>query len=398
VRDIAADRIGRLFPRNKTNLFPALDEARNGLTRVTAGRKHVIVLTDGKLPDAGEYYFELIRQMRTLGITVSTVLIGSDHDQGFLAEMARVGGGSHYQTDDPSNLPRIFLSDVKVASGEQTLKETTDLIVRVGPSGVVSTQLSGFPSVRGFVQTLAREAADTELVTVEEDKAYPILASWNVGKGRSVAFTSDANGRWSSNWMRWESINEFWSDILESVIPKGGKRTSGIPFDMRSWLEGGELVVDLSIFQEIGASKISAVINTPLGEERALDFRPESPGHYRARLDRPTAGTYKVATKIGDAQLPPVAWTLSGELFGEQRYRKPNLQLLEQIASHTHGKVNPSAKDLQSSLTTISDKSSHQLPFLIAAFLVLLLEILLREFGGMQRFRNDARVISEKNY
>ncbi len=380
-RSIARDRIGRLFPRSKTNLFPALDEARNGLMRVNAGRKHAIVLTDGKLPDAGEYYFELLRQMRGVGITVSTVLIGSDDDQGFLAQMAQRGGGSYYQTNDPSNLPKIFLSDVKVASGEQTLKETSELYVSPGPSGIISTSLSSFPSLRGFVQTLARDSANTELIIAEDDKAYPLLATWEVGQGRAVAFTSDANGRWSSNWMRWQSINEFWSDILESSLPKGAGTSSSIPFDARSWLDGGDLVIDLTIYQDTGSSRISGSILTPMGDDRILNFQSLSPGHYQARLDRPTAGTYKATVRVGDATLPTVAWTLSGELFGEQPRRRPNTPLLEQIASQTGGKVNPSAEDLKSSISVLSDKEGKQPLFLLIALALLFAEILVREFG-----------------
>lgn len=390
-RSIAKDRISRLFPRSKTNLFPALDEARNGLMRVNAGRKHVIVLTDGKLPDAGEYYFELIRQMRGVGITVSTVLIGSDDDQGFLSQMAQRGGGSYYQTYDPSNLPKIFLSDVKVASGEQTLKEVSELYVSPGPSGIVSTSLSSFPSLRGFVQTLAREAANTELVIAEGDKAYPLLASWNVGKGNVVAFTSDANGRWSSNWMRWQSINEFWSDIIESTLPKGASKGASIPFDARSWLEGGEFVFDLSIYQDTGPDRVTGTIVTPLGEERALNLQSLSPGHYQAKLDRPTAGTYRATVRVGDTVLPTIAWTLSGELFGEQPRKQPNTLLLEQIASRTGGIVNPSAQDLKSSLTVLSDKSNKEQFFVLLAMILLFVEILVREFGRRMRRSSAAK-------
>jgi uncharacterized membrane protein len=390
-RSIARDRISRLFPRSKTNLFPALDEARNGLMRVNAGRKHVIVLTDGKLPDAGEYYFELIRQMRGVGITTSTVLIGDDDDQGFLSQIAQRGGGSHYQTMNPSNLPKIFLSDVKVASGEQTLREVSELYVSPGPSGLVSTSLESFPTLRGFVQTLAREGANTELIIAEGDKAYPLLATWEVGTGRAVAFTSDANGRWSSHWMRWQSINEFWSDILEASLPGGTNKGSSIPFDARSWLEGGELVVDLSIYQDTGSSQIGGSILTPSGEERPLNLQALSPGHYQARLDRPTAGTFKATMRVGETALPTVAWTLSGELFGEQRRSVPNMALLEQLASRSGGKVNPSAQDLARSLSVLSDKHSRQSLFILIALVLFLIEITLREFASAWRSQANTR-------
>jgi len=175
VRSTASDRISRLFPANRTNLYPALEEGRRGLSRVNAGRKHLIVLTDGQIPDQGPIYFGLIKQLRLLGITVSTVLVGADAPDAFLVEVANQGGGSFYQTNDPRNLPRIFLSDIKVATGEQTLKEDPEAPVAVGPDGVTSTSIRSFPSLRGFVETLPRSGAATELVVSEADKRYPLL-------------------------------------------------------------------------------------------------------------------------------------------------------------------------------------------------------------------------------
>ena len=210
-RRIASDRISRLFPTNGTNLYPAMEEARRGLSRVTAGRKHLIVLTDGQIPDQGPIYFNLIHQLRTLGVTVSTVLVGSNAPDAFMTTMAQLGGGSFYHTDDPRNLPKIFLSDLKIATGERTLIENPEIPVLVGPSGVRSTGIRSFPFLRGYVETLEKPAANTELVVPEEDRRFPLLASWKVGAGKSIAFTSDANGRWSAPWMAWDEVQEFWS-------------------------------------------------------------------------------------------------------------------------------------------------------------------------------------------
>lgn len=380
VRDSALNRISRLYPTSRTNLFPALDEARRGLSSVNAGRKHVIILTDGKLPDPGPYYFELIKQMRFLGITVSTVMVGNDADDGFLAQMAQAGGGAFYQTDDPSNLPKVFLSDVRVATGERTLKEEPEIAVREGPDHGVSTTLTSFPPLRGFVQTLPRDSASTELVVSDSEGTYPLLASWPVGEGRSIAFTSDANGRWSSQWMRWSRIQEFWSDLVESAKPKSGGEQANIPFDMRAWVEGGNLVVDLSLFSEIGAKVVRGSVRTPRGETRELSYTRVNPGHYQARLENAMAGTYRATTSIGEASLPEVAWTLSGELFGEQSRRKPNLSLLNELAEQTGGKVDPTADDIRPLLKQVSDTTNHAEFFLALALVLFFVEVSIRAF------------------
>lgn len=379
-RTSAREKVNRLYPFNKTNLFPALDEARRGLQRVNAGRKHTIVLTDGKLPDANSEYLSLVRQMRVLGVTVSTVLLGSEADDGFLASIAEQGGGSFYQTSDPRNLPRIFISDVKVASGEQTLRENPDLPVQRGPSGIRSTSLDSFPTLRGFVETLSRDSADTELTVSQEDKRFPLLASMSIGKGRSLAFTSDVNGRWSSKWLQWSPLQSFWSDLLESLHPKVAQTNSSTSFDVRSWVEGGEVVIDLTIYgKEGGGGRVGGEVTTPRGDTRSLDLKPLAPGHYQARLSQPTAGKYEALFSLAGAPLPRVAWELSGDLFGEAPHEKPNLSLLERLASQTQGKVNPSASDLKGRLKTTADTHDYAPLALMLALLLLFVEVISRE-------------------
>jgi hypothetical protein len=381
VRNSAAERISRLYPTKKTNLFPALDEARRGMARINAGRKHVIVLTDGKLPDPGPYYFDLVRQMRVLGVTVSTVVVGNDADDGFLAQLAEVGGGSFYQTVNPENLPKIFLSDVKVASNEKSLKEIQDIPVSVGPSGVVSTQLSDYPTLRGFVETLQRESAKTELIVTAEEKSFPLLASWNVDKGKVVSFTSDANGRWSSLWMQWRSINEFWSDVVESTISQSGGARSNVDFELRSWVEGGEVVVDLALFDDIGGASLGGEITRPSQERSPLSFSSVSPGHYQARVPKAAPGKYIASVSIGKATLPDVAWEISDETFSERPHFKPNMPLLQQIASRSGGLVNPDKEALTKYLQMATAKKDLSRTFASLALLIFILELLVREFG-----------------
>lgn len=384
VRNSAVDRISRLFPTKKTNLFPALDEARRGMARINAGRKHVIVLTDGKLPDPGPYYFDLVKQMRVLGVTVSTVVVGNDADDGFLAQLAEIGGGSFYQTADPRNLPKIFLSDVKVASNEKSLRETPEITVSTGPSGITSTTLTDFPTLRGFVETLPRESAKTELIVSEEGKSFPLLASWKVDKGRVVSFTSDANGRWSAPWIPWRSINEFWSDLVESTMATTGKARANVDFDLRSWVEGGEVVVDLSIFADIGTAPLGGTLTMPSGETSSLSFTSVSPGHYQARAPKAAPGRYIASISLGEAVLPEIAWEVSDESFTERPHFKPNTPLLQQIASRSGGILNPDEGALKRYLEIATTKRELARAFASLALLLFVVEILFREFGRLK--------------
>jgi hypothetical protein len=82
---------------------------------------------------------------------------------------------------------------------------------------------------------------------------------------------------------------------------------------------------------------------------------------------------------LGSQKLPEVAWTLSGELFGEQQHRTPNLELLQAIANRTGGKINPTPDDIRPLMTQVLERREVAHLFLMAALLLFLLELLLRE-------------------
>ncbi|MCB0310782.1 MAG: VWA domain-containing protein, partial [Bdellovibrionales bacterium] len=266
-RQHALERVGRLYPAQKTNLLPAINEGRRRLESAQAGRKHMIILTDGKLPDAGPYYLSMLKEMRFLGITVSTVMLGTEADFGFLRSMADAGGGAFYQTNDPRTLPRIFLSDVKVSGGEQTIKEQKSYNVRRGPAGVVSTAIESFPPLRGYVQTRPRQKSALELVALNVDKAEPLLASWAYGVGHAIAFTSDANGRWSNFWVSWPRYQKFWSDMIGALNPQ--QSSDAIKFELRHHLQNDRLVFDLILYSEVEGQKLTATLQLPSGKQEA---------------------------------------------------------------------------------------------------------------------------------
>ncbi|MBX7136429.1 MAG: VWA domain-containing protein [Oligoflexia bacterium] len=379
IRESAMERVGRLFPTGKTNLLPAIDEARRRLEAVDAGRKHMIILTDGQLPDGGPYYVELVKQLRLVGITVSTVMLGGESDLGLLRSMGEVGGGAYYETDDPQSLPRIFLNDIKVSSGERTLKEQQEYQVRSGPSGISSTTIASFPPVRGYVQTGAKDGAELELLAYGGEKAEPLLASWKYGAGRSIAFTSDANGRWSNSWAGWPSFQRFWGDLVDSARPQSGEKSSSIKFDLRYFVERGKLVLDLSVFSEEAGGDIAAVLKLPNGSDRALDMTRLSRGHFRAELADALAGRYEFRANSGHGKTTPVGFYIAPEEFGERRGQGFNLPLLNDLAYRTGGKVNPAASDIKGVTYRKSEKRDVSGWFYALAIMLLLLEIVRRE-------------------
>jgi uncharacterized membrane protein len=379
VRSIALSRISRLFPTSRTNLYPALEEARRSLSAVRASRKHVVVLTDGKIPDPGRYYFELVKQARFLDITLSTILVGNEADDGFLAELARRGGGAFYQTIDPSKLPKIFLSDVRFATKEKTLDEQESIPVLVGPDGLQSTEISSYPNLKGFVQTKQRKDSNTELVVRTNEGIYPLLASRKIKRGNVIAFTSDASGRWSSRWFQWSRIHQFWSEIIGAARGSLSKSRGVLTdFEARTWVEGASVVLDVALYDESADRDVTGRVELPKGDIVPVALTKISRGHYRGQIDGATAGTYKADLKAGDFTLPRFAWDVSGEVFGERTHRAPNMNFLREIAHKSGGVVNPSPEDIKRVLKYARQKRFYVWEFVLLVAFVYGLELLVR--------------------
>ncbi len=377
IRSQAMERIGRLFPAQKTNLFPAMDEGRRRLSSTPAGRKHMIVLTDGKIPDADQSYIELVKEMRLNGITVSTVLVGSEYDFDFLKQLAQKGGGAFYQTSDPSSLPRIFLQDVKVRSGDSSQKEQGSYPVEIGSSGLHSTSIERFPDLLGFVETKPKAKALHELSIGSEKGSFPLLSSWSVEKGKVFAFTSDANGRWSRPWANWNKFANFWTEILDAA--RGDKQQDNLRYDLRTELEGNQLVLDLATFEET-SGPLNISLRDQKGNLKEVSFNKLRKGSYRAKIPVTAESMqYTFSGKAGNRNLTPVSFEIDADRFAEKKGLGFNLKLLNEIANQSSGKINPSPQDLKAAAPDKSVSRSLRNELLIFGLFFYIACIIIRE-------------------
>lgn len=381
----AAYRLQNLTAAGKTNLLPALATARQRLQKAGTSRKHIIVLSDGKFPLSSEAYISEINNLRNEGISVSAVALGIEADIPFMKILSKYGKGAFYHTLDASQLPQIFIEDIKVAAGEKTLQEGLELQVAVGPAGVRSTTVDDYPPIRGFVETLPKRGSELELITKKEDHVFPLLASWTYGAGKVVAFTSDANGRWSLPWLRWKEFSKFWSQIIETVKDRSGTQSGDIDFDLRYSVDRKSVVFDLAVYDEKlrteSAPRVTAEIIEPGGEQRNISFQMSKKGRFEARLDNARPGDYRLQLAYGKLKLPALAVSLAGDLFGELPGRGLNVPLLENLAFLSGGRINPQPQDVEGS-KRLSENQEHLLiPLVILAFFFILLESFVRERG-----------------
>jgi Mg-chelatase subunit ChlD len=298
--------IGRLAPRGGTSIFPALDAAYQDLSGSRASTRHVILLTDGQTNEPG--IPQLVSAMRAEGITVTSVGVGSDVNRTLLSEVADLGGGRAYFTADPSSIPRIFLREATTVSQNSVVEELVRAEVVTAARFLRGVDLSRAPLIRGYVATTAR-GAPSELV-LRTELGDPLLARRAVGAGHTLAWTSDLQGRWSAELLRWAESPRLFGQLLREHTR--ADETAFLPLEAR--VEDDELVLRADAFDEADRflhdvtvhARVEGPLDAPPGERSTseLDLRPVAPGRYEARLPLTRYGAYSVDAVHAIAGVP----------------------------------------------------------------------------------------------
>lgn len=387
VKPEARERLqSNLQARGHTNLLPALSLARLRLSNIKAGRKHIIVLSDGQIPQSGsDAFVSELNRIRGEKITISTVALGYEADVPFMKMVAQAGKGSFYQTLDPSRLPKLFVDDIKVSVGEDTISEQSDYSVQKGPADLISVTTNVPPSLNGFIETKLKAGASLELITNKGEEDFPVLASMNIGAGRSIALATDLQGRWSKGWLRWSELVRFVGDLSST---EGSGKGEGIvkeaQYDFRYTVSGGLLNIELFIYDKSslqGNKQLSLELRSGSGNTNStLQFKELDPGLFSANLAIKESGDYFLNGNIGSLQIKDLGISISPNDLGEVKGLGINYDFLEKLRNETKREVKKNTETKAAATGKETNERYLDTSNLIYLALVLLvLEVLLRE-------------------
>ncbi len=324
--------IAGITPNGQTNIFGGLDQAVQSLKTATATRRHIILLTDG-WSNSGQYD-AILQEMKAAGITLSTVGAGGGSNP-FLEQLAKRGGGRFYSAANPASIPDIFLKETQQVSGQQIVEEPFFPIL-TSSSPIMRGIDGGMPQLLGYNGTTAKPAAQTVLVTARDD---PLLAQWQYGLGRSVAWTSDSTGRWAKSWIGWDGFSRFFSQMVGWTFP--GEESVGIEAAFVD--RGGRTYLRVESLNADGSPRdfyaTSVALIAPDLSEPIVNLSQVAPGVYEAPVANLQSGAYAVRvtqTKPGES---PLGRTLGlvAPTAAEYRLLGANEPLLAAIRSATGG-------------------------------------------------------------
>jgi len=340
------------------------------LTTANAKIKHVILMTDGIAPSN---YDDLIDQLHGAGVTISTVAIGEDADTN-LADIAKRGGGRYYQVKRVEDVPKIFLQETVIAAGRDIVEGK--FAPAVALQAAVVRGLDALPALYGYNSTEIKAAARAILVT---PNGKPVLAQWQYGLGRAVAWTSDLKGQWGRDWVGWSEFPRFVGGFADMLLPP--REASSLT--LRTSTAGTQSSLELTAQDDqgrlINQLAFQGNLIDPDNKAAPLTFSQIGAGRYRANVNTETPGVYLAQVAALGADGQPIGSATTGLVvsyspeYGETR---DNPQLLRELASISGGRVDPPATAIfDAPAQAVGSVREIGLPLLWLALLLLPLDI-----------------------
>jgi uncharacterized membrane protein len=330
------DLIARIGVGGGTDIYPALVEAWALIGRSPARIRHVIVLTDGVAPWDG--VADITSTLRADGVTVSSVAVGREADRSLLQMIAELGGGRFHATNDPSNIPQIFVQEATQVARTNLVEDPfRPIVVRRTPA-MEGIDFSQMPWLLGWVRTQARPSAEVLLRTESGD---PLLARWRLGLGRVVVWTSDVKPRWSVEWTRHAQWPRFWAQQLRDMM----RVRTGTSWTLHAAVVAGELVLEVDALDEEDRflQGVESVVTwtSPSGNTGTLTLEPIAPGRLQGRLPRADVGLWQLdAThRQGEAELATSRRLFTVPWPEEMRSLPPRPEVVQEVADRTGGRA-----------------------------------------------------------
>ncbi len=214
VKDWLVEKLVKLRSSGGTDIYPSLAMAENRLELTGASLKHIMLLSDGITPVDMKAYRALFQLLKSEHISISTIGIGAAFiNTDYLQWLAIATGGSFYQMKNLDELPQLIARDTQRELGKLPFTEGA-----FAPSKTPTTDwfadLPPFPTLKGFLTATEKPGARVDVIVQSAEEKSPLLARWSLGQGRVVSFTSDADTRWSPEWIRWPGFDAAWAQVV----------------------------------------------------------------------------------------------------------------------------------------------------------------------------------------
>lgn len=335
-RDRIDAAVNELKADGATEIFPALDVGFDELTKSDADVRHVVLLSDGKSSTGTKASYDtLLDEMRQWGASLSAIAIGDDADTELLQYLAEEGSGNYSLAETPQEIPQLTLQEAQSAGSQSVVRGSFDPI-QSGPSPIMANiDPADLPELAGYNYTEIEPGAQ---VVLTSDRNDPLLAKWQYGLGRVVAWTGDDGVDFANAWRDWDGYAEFWVAVVQWALPDPAR---GL-VEVTSERSGSDAVItmttsgDGSDYVDLSAARVSIVGPDGLVATNLSPYQ-SAPGAWQMRVLQPQAGAYRLTIDTGNGTATEA--TFSVPPSPELRPNPGAGLLLQRLADQTGGRL-----------------------------------------------------------
>ena len=340
--------------------------------------RHVVLFADAADAVDEKDSRAIVTALRENNTTLSVIALGTaaDSDAGFLADLARIGGGSIYFSQNPKELPQLFSMDTMIASQSGYIVEPTEVQTVLGLSPLGGQSVSTMPTIEAYNISYAKSQTQLGAQNTDE-QASPILVYGRYGLGQSVAYLGDIGGENGQQILSWSNFDTFVTTIVSGI---SNTETADITYaEVTRSGQKHQLTIESS------NETPEVHILSKTGETERLDFTQIQPGLYQADYTPKSTGVYlpQLKTEKGVSTLPPMSHITSLEYSTQNTHN--NKETLVTLSQRSGGLFNPTIEQI----LTQNDIHSHRIPleylWLWLTLCLLLLEISERKLRWLQR-------------
>ncbi|MCO5052440.1 MAG: VWA domain-containing protein [Verrucomicrobiae bacterium] len=330
------DDISRLEAMGGTSMYEPMVRAYEMLRGAKAALKHCIILTDGVSNDGD--FPGITQKMADARITISTVGLGEDLNDPLLQQIANVGKGRFYPIPQPTTLPQIFIKETAVVLKSAIDENPFKPKLTAATEPVRGIAADAYPQLLGHVATEPKPRAELPLST---DQGDPLLAHWQFGLGRTVAFTSDARSQWAQHWLAWPQYQQFWRQVGQWSL----RRLGHADFTAEARIESNTGRIAVEALDAHGDFQnfltFQATVVAPGGGKQTVKLQQTGPGRYESDFAVTESGAY-LANVLQMENDQPVGQQIVGTSLAyspELTTDGTNLSLLRRLAELTGGRI-----------------------------------------------------------
>jgi len=372
--------VSRLRPTGgTTKMEDAIKRAYEMLKANDAKQKHIVLLSDGKSAGDTSTFLDLAKQIAEARISITAIAIGEANKE-LLTQFAENGGGRAVFVENIQQLPSILT---------EAVRETQHYIVQDPFQPVIATTTKSIvkgietpPPLHGYVATTEKETAQ---VFIHSHKDEPILAGWNCGLGKAIAWTSDVKSAWAKEWIPWHNFGKFWGQVINWTLPAVD---AGSDFDLRVSMHHGVAEVNIDTQAPSEASyNVHVVGPDRIGE--IVDIQQVTPTRYSGTFQTQDSGTYIVtAEREGDTRRS--VETLSLPYPAEYAVFRGDTTSLKMLTTATGGIHEPTSTQIAAPAgEAIERQTSLAQALLVVAAILFVLEMILRRFSITNRYLTE---------